>query len=145
MKRSGILAILCLALGAVRAEAQTQGPVINLLVQECPVVLGGSHPCLVFTQNVPVGADLWFLCGDAGTSNVMLGSETFAIPLTSSALVLAHSRVKGSVWYGRVAAPTDPSLVGWTPSMTAVAVMRVGNACIAPLVPFGPIIEDSIQ
>lgn len=143
MKRSGILAILCLAFGAVRAEAQSQ-PAINLLVQGGPVISGGSHPCLLQLQNVPVGSDLYFICGTPGTSNVTLGTQTFAIPLARTT-VLTHTTARGPVWFGRIAVPDDPSLIGWTPTLTAAAVMPNGAFCVAPLVPFGPIIEDSIQ
>lgn len=143
MKRSGILVILCLALGAVPAGAQTQAPGISLLTQPGPAISGGSHLCLVAIHNVDHGGDVWFLLGDAGAGNVQLGSQNFAVPLTSP-LVIHHQRVRGQFWYGRVHVPSDPSLVGWTPQMTAVLATG-GLYAVAPLVPFGPIIEDSIQ
>ena len=144
MKRSWTLAVLCLALGAVRAGAQTQGPGVSLLTQPGPVVSGGSHPCLITLQNVTEGGDVWFLLGAPGAGTVSFRGHIFAVPLITP-VVAHHQKVRGSLWYGRVPVPSDPSLIGWTPMMTAAVMTTYGQFALSPLVPFGPIIEDSIQ
>ena len=144
MKRYGILTILCLALGAVRAEAQTQ-PSISLLTQTGPAISGSAHPCLLLMQNVPTGSDLYFLLGDPGSSTIRCGNQMMAIPLTNIWVMGSGTSRGGSAWYGKFPVPADPSLIGWTPQLTAIAALPNATFCVAPLVPFGPIIEDSIQ
>ena len=144
MKRSWILVILCLALGAVRAGAQTQAPGVSLFTQPGPVVSGGNHPCLITLQNVAQGGDVWFLLGDPGAGTIVFYGHTFAVPLITP-LMIHRQKVRGSFWYGRVRVPSHPSLIGWTPLMAAALVTAHGQFALSPLVPFGPIIEDSIQ
>ncbi len=142
MKRLGVLVILCLALGAVRAGAQTQSPQINVFTPVGPVVSGSYQPCLVVLNNAHSG-QVAFLLGDPGTGSVSVGSQSFAVPL-STPMVIQQTMLKRPTWFGRLAVPSDPALVGWAPYLTAV-LLSDGQFAVAPLVPFGPIIEDSIQ
>lgn len=144
MKRSGIFVVLCLALGAVRAEAQSQVPQVSLLVGSNPVVLGGNHPCLALLPEVPASSDIHLVMGVPGASVVELSGQSINISLMNP-MVLLSSTTKGLVWWDRLPVPNDPSLVGLKFRLGAIVVEPSATVHVSALVPFGPIIEDSIQ
>ena len=144
MKRSWTLAVLCLALGAVRAEAQSQNPQLRVFTESGPVVLGSHHPCVALLPNVALGGRIHFLIGTPGSSTVQFGSTQVNV-LLANPMVLLSTMAKRNLWYGRIPVPNDPSLVGLTMQLGLVVVNPSANVILSPLVPFGPIIEDSIQ
>ncbi len=145
MKRIASLAILCLAFGAVRAEAQVQVVPASLSLSPVPVALGGDVSCRVELPATFSRADLVIAVGlAAGASPVSVGGQWLYVPLDAAVVVLA-TRTASAHWSGSFRLPPDPEFLGLTLHAAAAAAGANGLLCVSPLVPFGPIIEDSIQ
>jgi hypothetical protein len=145
MKRSGIIAVLCcLALGAVRAEAQTRVADLSLFVEFSSLIVGEQRPTALLSSGVVPGTQVYFVAGYLGLSEATVGGQTFVLPFETPALVGACT-ITGSTWSGGVAVPNVPRKRGQSLYITAVAVAPNGQRLFSQVMPWGPIIEDSIQ
>ena len=149
MSRIGIPALLVWVFGAVLAEAQTSSSYpISLSVEraaalgkplalrvEAPLLKGSNPQATVFFSTVSTSV---------GSTVMTMGTHTLALPLSGTVFTLGSAPVTGTVTYLSGIVPNDPSLVGYLGR--AVAVVTVGQTTMmSALVPFGPIVEDSIN
>ena len=146
MSRIWIPALLVWVFGAVLAEAQTSSSYpISLSVEraaalgkplalrvEAPLLKGSNPQATVFFST------------SVGSTVMTMGTHTLALPLSGTVFTLGSAPVTGTVTYLSGIVPNDPSLVGYLGR--AVAVVTVGQTTMmSALVPFGPIVEDSIN
>lgn len=147
MRRTLPAAVLCLALGAVWAETQAQSPLVSLRVANGPAVLGEALDFRVIGPASPVGpAQVWLFLGtDPGSTPWSTGGTQLLLPVGGAVVPVASFQTSASAAAGTFVIPKDPSLLGLHPLACAVWMPPSGAACFSALVPFGPIIEDSIN
>lgn len=150
MLRCRIPLVLCLAFGAVSAEALAQSPLASLRIPPGPVLAGSTFPCRVSWPSMTgVPANVYvFVASSAGHSPVSVPGvgQTLILPLEGTIIPVAVSPLASGSWAGNFIVPSDPALNTCDSCAIAAAVVPIfGPILYSAAIPFGPIIEDSIN
>ena len=143
MRQSALLAV---ALFCISASISAQSSMPTLTLGTGPLVSGGAITFEVHSPRSYNGDDVVLYLGDAGGSSTLSArGQTFIVPLIGAVQPVGRGVVNNGLCRGHGILPTDPALIGTTPSFSAVVLSRFAGPRVSWAMPFGPIIEDSLQ
>lgn len=138
------LVVLGCVLGAVRTGVVAQTNCSKLTVPCGPVAAGEVVPfTLVHPAAGPMDYAL-FVAPQTGLTSVSTTAGTFIVPLDPAMVLVAAGTSSANRVTSWFVAPTLPTLSGILPRAAGMTVSQ-GILRVSAAVPFGPIIEDSIQ
>ncbi len=139
-----IALILGAVLGAVGTEAVAQSTPCALRIMARPVAIGEEVPFAISNPTPGPMDYALFVARTPGVSSVSIGGSSFILPLDSTLTLVAAGASTQSRFAGRFVVPALPSIAGLMPSAAAVT-WSAGILRVSAAVPWGPILEDSIQ
>ena len=106
---------------------------------------GSLLDCSVTARDLQEG-QVFVLLGFAPGSTLMSnGGQTFSVPLGGPLAIVASGTLLADRWDGKAAVPAIQSLVGLDAWFATVVMEPNFGVRVSESVPFGPIIEDSLQ
>ncbi|MSR74996.1 MAG: hypothetical protein EXS14_05970 [Planctomycetes bacterium] len=139
-----IALILGAVLGAVGTEAVAQSTHCVLKVAARSVSIGEVVP---FSLSNPVPGPMDFalyVARSTGTCMLTVGSSSLFLPLDNTLLLVAQGSSAVNRCAGSFIVPALPAITGLMPRAAAVT-WSAGTLRVSAAMPWGPILEDSLQ
>lgn len=139
-----IALILGVVLGAVGTEAAAQSAPCVLKISPVAVAAGEAVPFSITAPGMGSMEYALFVAHASGTTVGSLNNQAFFLPLSTNVTLVAQGSSTGSRVRSHFIVPAMPGMAGLMPQASAVT-WNASSMRVSAAMPWGPILEDSIQ